>query len=112
MSPEELGEWLESFGVPKTFHPGFASEEDCDGCASPRCSIDYPIILLIDPDLTIRKTLFGMKLEGNKTQEESIDCFLQTCKEISTEIKRPVVASPAMPGAGISADEILSFMVE
>ena len=115
MSSEELHTWLDSIGVPKTFHEGVVSEEEelHKGLKTPSHSLNYPIILLVDPDLTIRKSLFGLQgCEGDKKQCEQIDEFIECAKRIPTGQKQPVPASPAMAGAGISADEILSFMVE
>ena len=116
LSLNELYTWLDSIGIPKTFHDGVVSEELSDSQKRQHPShhsLEYPIILLVDPDLTIRKTLFGLhECQDDKNQCEQIDKFIDCAKTLPTGQKQPVPASPAPAGAGISADEIYSFLLE
>lgn len=111
ITQRELCEWLDSIGIPKTFQPGVVSEEEA-GCCTPCCVLDYPILLLIDPDMTIRKSLVGLRSSCCKDKGSQLDEFVGYAKKLSSKEKQPKIASPAMAGAGISADEILSFITE
>ena len=113
---DTINKWLESNGIPSTF---VEEENENDTTASSskalirkeHKTLDYPIVLLIDADGTIRRSLLGLSKKNFEQQRGTLLEIVNDAGTLSAK-RREAADRQTNPGVGIGFDETHSYMVE
>lgn len=113
---DAIAKWLESNGIPSTFREE-ETEGDRTGSSSKpliqkeRKTLDHPVVLLIDADGTIRRSLLGLSKKNFEHQRATLRELIKDAGALSAK-QREAETRQTHPGVGIGFEEAHSYMVE